>query len=1499
MEEEQDFSDNYQNEEDEENFNKLDVITEENNYNSENNNYSTNQKVEKDKIKSSSSSKCSNEIQTFKQTNEIIGTENIKRNFQKDEYFNREELADNGKNLYKKFTEQNKLHENIVINSDANNEYIYKEGINENTLIKPDINNNYSEKEEINEDNIYNSEIKNRKDSYNMNDTNDINEDNYQLNYNNKIENKENQFDNDYIKGNKNLENNDEDKKGNKINNNYSENRANNLNKENNKSYDEKGINVAKNEEDYLRDGKDDLNISFKNNLNIDSSNDKHLKNTDINSKSKEKSENENQMMELYSYEGNEKNNNFNEDMNEEYFINQNLMNFQNKNIAQNQISKSQNLTNKKENIIENKSEKKLDNNSSNLSIAKENEKFYTEIPYKKEDDDKIVNDKKRSGVIQLNNFKLNNSCNIVNLNISKEDEILNEHKNKLTISLGNKDIIKDKNDSTKEEEKEKEKEKELENEKDRLISSQKGAMKILQLLISKKQEKEELEKKKEEIYIETFKRARSTQIKEENFSEKDKDIKDTKEKIEKGKDKEKDDKENDKNNSIINDNVKKEENKNEDKCSEIKEEKKIKKSIDIKENKIKNEINITKINIDNIKNRVIEKEENNKEESKEKSQDIIEKISVKEEVETKNKNEIKKNGNKEFEENDKEKDKVINSQRSHAYKGLVYVKNKKIPYKKFKTSTNVNIIKNNEDNSDNKSDLRKQITTKQKAKKIPEINKFINIVNKEKEKAYNYNINTNDVSSSDERKERIKLTKSKIVNQNKKKSLSPFNNYKEFEQQTNLRNKRKKSKLNENEKDHSMLLHSRPLNSFDYSFDTATVYKKRNPKDRDLSQSPTERVYTYKRPINNRRKSNEKYDSNQVNDFDINKVIKNRIRNKINKSISPINHTKKFRISNDNGFNSNYNIINNNEDFNNNNYSINLNYYNLNNKQQNKKKYLINSKTSDNFKKDKMNIGNYKDFELLSDNNNDQYNSKREKDNFSINNTKSTYNVNTFYKRNNNYDTNSNYQFLQRTARNNQSLPYIQPTKLNAYNNEIFFNGNNYVDNNYDNKIINNYNNNVMSKVYNDVNIENKNNYHNINSFNKNKRNNSMTINIEDIMILEEKLNEVILFLKKRKEVKNQCFDFWNYFYNSSIHQKIEKTFKNKKDIEIIKTSINYELISIMLCYEFSFDKNVLFKAYILLLEILELNHRNLMIICENILNKIDLENQTNIWILKLYEKVENSKSGEEKYYQDNTTCSERIDYNTDKLSKKLKSILLNYKTEFSPLINSLLKKISQKNYEEINDFFREYILRIEKIPQNELSDSNDLDFTPVRPPYILEERTKSCTLVLGLDETLVNFQQINYSQGVLKLRPFLLEFLEAMSQYYELILFTTETEYYAEPIIKAIEQKRHYFDYVFYREHCIMIGNDYIKDLTRIGRPLDSTIIVDNMPQYFRFQKENGIIIKSFWAQDPEDRALYNLIPILMNIVEDETDVRDGIAKYKNEIVNKISSNIYKNYN
>ena len=47
-----------------------------------------------------------------------------------------------------------------------------------------------------------------------------------------------------------------------------------------------------------------------------------------------------------------------------------------------------------------------------------------------------------------------------------------------------------------------------------------------------------------------------------------------------------------------------------------------------------------------------------------------------------------------------------------------------------------------------------------------------------------------------------------------------------------------------------------------------------------------------------------------------------------------------------------------------------------------------------------------------------------------------------------------------------------------------------------------------------------------------------------------------------------------------------------------------------------------------------------------------------------------------------------------------------------------------------------------------------------------------------------------------------------------------------------------------------------------------MTKVMIVDNMPQNFRLQKENGIFIKTFYGEDQEDSALFKLIPILTKI-------------------------------
>ena len=109
----------------------------------------------------------------------------------------------------------------------------------------------------------------------------------------------------------------------------------------------------------------------------------------------------------------------------------------------------------------------------------------------------------------------------------------------------------------------------------------------------------------------------------------------------------------------------------------------------------------------------------------------------------------------------------------------------------------------------------------------------------------------------------------------------------------------------------------------------------------------------------------------------------------------------------------------------------------------------------------------------------------------------------------------------------------------------------------------------------------------------------------------------------------------------------------------------------------------------------------------------------------------------------------------------------------------------------------------------------------------------------------------------------------------------------------------KNNYFDYKLYRQHTIIIGQDFVKDLLRIGRPLEKIIIIDNIAQNFRMQKANGINIKSFFGEDQKDQALIDLIPILINIAKDNIDTRNGLIKYRDEIITKITSNLFSRNN
>ena len=528
-------------------------------------------------------------------------------------------------------------------------------------------------------------------------------------------------------------------------------------------------------------------------------------------------------------------------------------------------------------------------------------------------------------------------------------------------------------------------------------------------------------------------------------------------------------------------------------------------------------------------------------------------------------------------------------------------------------------------------------------------------------------------------------------------------------------------------------------------------------------------------------------------------------------------------------------------------------------------------------------------------ENNKINYKSKRTKTNTNIIiNSNKIKNSNTYVKKSPQNPVNISINNQNIDKINNHNSP-LYSNNIDE-NNIIYFNKKSRNQGIYkERNTINTYNkSNFNIKKYEDI----YNNSHTKNIFQNNRF--SFSNKLGDLIILEEKLCDAILGLKKNKRAENQCLDFLNFYYNFSMYKQLEKLFDNEVDEEIVRLSLNYELISIILCYKFSKENEIIDTSPFL--EILQLCHRNLINIYEQVLKEINKSNNNlkNIWVQKLGQIVDFSKQSSEQLFPSEnyiTSLVGKINFNTNSLIKKLKNILYNNKYQNKNIIINFIKSLNQRTFEEIYIFFKEYIYLIDNPEGSILPEVYKLinqDKQYQNYPYIKLPNKKRYTLILDLNETLISLKYANNIKGLIRVRPFLYDFLDVVGQYYELILFTGSSENYTKSIVEALERKKKYFDFIFYRQYLVKCGDCYIKDLSKIGRPLNSTIIIDNNPQNYKLQKENGICIKSFWGDDPDDIALYNLIDILINIVKEKVDVRDGLSKYRDEIVSKVSVNI-----
>ena len=173
---------------------------------------------------------------------------------------------------------------------------------------------------------------------------------------------------------------------------------------------------------------------------------------------------------------------------------------------------------------------------------------------------------------------------------------------------------------------------------------------------------------------------------------------------------------------------------------------------------------------------------------------------------------------------------------------------------------------------------------------------------------------------------------------------------------------------------------------------------------------------------------------------------------------------------------------------------------------------------------------------------------------------------------------------------------------------------------------------------------------------------------------------------------------------------------------------------------------------------------------------------------------------------------------------------------------------------------------------------------------------------LILDLDETLVHscFKPVDnmnnnlqrpdmllkikfhskYHDVFVYKRPFVEEFLEKMSKYYNLIIFTASVQEYADPLLDQLDKNR-FIKLRYYRNSCLLDKNGkFIKNLLTIYNDLKDVILLDNNPISYSYNKSNGLPIIT-WHFDKKDRELLKVIPIL-EFLSTVNDIRNYIPRF-----------------
>ncbi|KAJ7634158.1 HAD-like domain-containing protein [Mycena polygramma] len=161
--------------------------------------------------------------------------------------------------------------------------------------------------------------------------------------------------------------------------------------------------------------------------------------------------------------------------------------------------------------------------------------------------------------------------------------------------------------------------------------------------------------------------------------------------------------------------------------------------------------------------------------------------------------------------------------------------------------------------------------------------------------------------------------------------------------------------------------------------------------------------------------------------------------------------------------------------------------------------------------------------------------------------------------------------------------------------------------------------------------------------------------------------------------------------------------------------------------------------------------------------------------------------------------------------------------------------------------------------------------------PPPLPAPHQKPYTLLISIDDLLVTSTWDRQHGWRTAKRPGVDYFLAYISQFYEVVVFTTQNFYTAAPILDKLDRYNFYINHRLCREATRSINGKIVKDLSYLNRPLNTVISLDTHPEHVSYpsRKRN---------RDPNDKGLIAMIPFLESIgIYKPQDVRPILAAYQ----------------